>query len=259
MDNKYLILRDKFKLLDDSEKRCDAYLLGQGLCKAFAEKQMGIPWLTHYSRKTIHVVISKKSKTGTDIESDKYRPDLIGIDRKGNCHVFEAKGYSSGYSKKEHKYALDQVSIIDSINGKVPETRVACFFDLSKKFHGHIIDPIGDRNVGVDLHMDNPFLNYYAMFDDETFPNARKIRVNNDEYVVKYICDGWYYGVNIKVKMLLEQRNFDVRTLCEFLPNGIYDSEHLSVGSDGIILFRKGQGYCVCPTLDDIYCVRENT
>ncbi len=72
--------------LDPSEKGAVSYFLGLTLAKAFAERELDVPWLMHLDvyRKELAPVLSGQS-----------RPDLVGQTTGGSWVVIEAKGRTS--------------------------------------------------------------------------------------------------------------------------------------------------------------------
>ena len=63
------------RTLDPSEKGAISYFLGLTICKLFAHKLLGVPWMLHLDvfRPQLNVVLSGRS-----------RPDLIGRTHAGN-------------------------------------------------------------------------------------------------------------------------------------------------------------------------------
>lgn len=172
-----LMLKDAYYSLDQSEKVCVSYQIGQGLTKAIAEKYFAIPWVAHFSTmkklgykfteggKTKKVIVIN-SNTGRD-------PDLVGYDRYGRIHLFESKGKSKKRMPDNSiQKAINQVSNYINItdqNGNIQNfaTRNACFFTMKNSFKGHIIDPPIDGDFG---HEENAIgyiqciYNYYYDF-----------------------------------------------------------------------------------------------
>lgn len=113
--NGELKLKNAYFDLDQSEKVCVSYQLGQGLTKSVAEKYFNIPWVAHVkTMKNMNyqfisggnkkIIIDPNQNNGIE-------PDLIGFDRRCNAHLFESKGSSSpNMTNKTVQKAINQVS-----------------------------------------------------------------------------------------------------------------------------------------------------
>ncbi len=98
-----------FKTLDPTEKGAISYFLGMVLCKLFADKLLGCPWLLHLDvfRPQINPVLMGKS-----------RPDLVGNNvGLGQWHAFESKGRSNPPDVDSKNKAKSQASRLVNVDG----------------------------------------------------------------------------------------------------------------------------------------------
>ncbi|GHU98508.1 hypothetical protein FACS1894211_02360 [Clostridia bacterium] len=168
-----------------------------------------------------------------------YRPDFVGTDKWGNYHVFESKGYSSGYRKATMIHAKQQVSRIAAINGKAPDTRVACVFDIRNNIKGYIEDPDGnERGINIEFNLDTVIKEYYSYFEPEWLEGAEKIDRNGHKFYVKNLFDNVFYGISVEVYNILREEEIKKGELIEAIDEIPKDeSESYSIGLDGIIAF----------------------
>ncbi len=239
-----LIMKDVFSRLNSSEKTSISYYMGQGLTKLYAEKYLKVKWLCHlddYAPMTgfyANGAAIPKISLGTS-KKVASRPDYIGIEKANVVHILESKGRSSSYSKDVMQHAINQVSQVISYNGISPETRTACFFDISQKpIRGRIIDPDFDGR-GIDFELDEVEVikKYYSnIFESDLKYSERKI--GEYTYKVALVClPNVYFGFDTRIldlnfSSLLEKDLYSEIYLSEF--NNVLRS----LGTDGIIIFK---------------------
>ena len=99
---------EAFRGLDPTEKGSISYFLGMTVCKIFATRLLGTPWLLHldvFRDQLNPVVLGGRS-----------RPDLVGQDAGGAWHAFECKGRSSVPSEEDKSRAKAQARRLVSVN-----------------------------------------------------------------------------------------------------------------------------------------------
>ncbi|MCB9360674.1 MAG: hypothetical protein H6587_03475 [Flavobacteriales bacterium] len=171
IDNGNLVMQNRFFSLNQSEKATVSYYFGQGLTKLYAEEYFNIKWLFHvddYSQQIQYHsngIANSKTIVGKTKKTAK-RPDLIGIEKSNNSHIFEAKGNSGGYDTSVMQHAINQVSQIVTYNGVPPLTRTACYYNLSgSPIKGIIIDPENEgQGININLDEEAAISKYYSFF-----------------------------------------------------------------------------------------------
>lgn len=273
--NGNLILKDEFYALDQSEKSCVSYQIGQGLTKAVAEKYFNVPWVVHVkTMKNMNykfidggikkVIIDPNEKSGKE-------PDLIGFDKSNKAHLFESKGSSLSYLKYNTiQKAINQVSnyvnCIDPIGNKQSfESRNACLFNFMPYFQGLIIDPPeysgSDKNSIGLLHC---LYNYYNIFFHNKmreFENIEEFSQKWSGYIFSFNDEKYFWGINSTYKDFLQEQFSDyelnnvdyftsqnkengmikAKRILNFFAeqesfNKMDNSEFVSMGEDGYIL-----------------------
>lgn len=103
------------KTLDPSEKGAVNYFLGLAICKLFADKLLGAPWMLHLDvfRPQLNPVLTGRS-----------RPDLVGQTLAGDWIALECKGRVSVPSAEAKNKAKEQAERLVSVNGAVPTVNV---------------------------------------------------------------------------------------------------------------------------------------
>lgn len=243
------VLEDRFFKLNSSEKTTISYYFGQALTKLYAEDSFELKWLLHLDDYAEYIEFYKKGtavskvKIGTCTKIPK-SPDLIGIKNIHESHIFEAKGYSSGYDKSVMQHAINQVSQVKSYNGIVPKTKTACYFNFnSNQSKGIIIDPEND-GLGIDLKLDEEkaINKYYSFFLKNSSQFSYIIELNNYRFLTIPVgVPNIYFGFDERILHL---------SSTELLENNLYENiekittnnnlySDISLGYDGIILISK--------------------
>ena len=257
IDNGNLVIHDRFFNLNQSEKVTVSYYFGQALTKLYSEKFFKIKWLFHiddyddviqYHRRgtaTSKLIVGRTRKIAE-------RPDLIGFKRTRSSHIFEAKGYSGGYDTSVMQHTINQVSQINSYNGVAPETRTACYYDLSGSPLRYlmlgvdciIIDPENDgKGVDIELNEETVISRYYSFLQENNQYFNINFRYGDYEYLTTPVgVPNIYFGFDKRILKL---------KLSEILEKGLYPDSiefptiddtvfrEVSVGLDGIILINK--------------------
>lgn len=144
---------DAFAALDPTEKGMVSYFLGMTMCKLFAYRILGTPWLLHLDvfRSQLNPLTLGRS-----------RPDLVGEDNAGKWHAFESKGRSSTPSSGDKEKAKGQAQRLVSVNGQACSLHVASFaFFRSKILEFYWRDPDPDSEEPVALPGPNMEWRYY--------------------------------------------------------------------------------------------------
>lgn len=103
------------KTLDPSEKGAVNYFLGLAICKLFADKVLGAPWMLHLDvfRPQLNPVLTGRS-----------RPDLVGQTVDGDWIALECKGRVSVPNVIAKNKAKEQAQRLVSVNGATPTVNV---------------------------------------------------------------------------------------------------------------------------------------
>lgn len=270
-----LMLKDEYHSLDQSEKVCISYQIGQGLTKAIAERYLKVPWVAHVKTMknmryqfehggVIKKIINENEQSGTE-------PDLIGFDIKCRAHLFESKGtFLESMSSKTIQKAINQVSnykyFIDPYGNKqLFATRNACLFNFTPQFHGTIIDPPGDfedeKNSTGLLHC---LYNQYYLFLHSEMDQLKTLKLfdkNWSGYKFSFGDENYFWGINTMYKEFLQEQfandNFNsldyffvqneeenlvkVQKISNFFAEHDFcdmnnNDENVSIGEDGYIL-----------------------
>lgn len=272
--NEELSLKKEYSALDQSEKVCVSYQIGQGLTKAVAEKYFKVPWVAHV--KTMKnmgykftsggkkkIVISPREKRGVE-------PDLIGFDKGGKAHLFESKGSSaidmgSDTIQKAINQVSNYVSYRDSSGRKKTfTTRNACLFNFSPNFHGRIIDPpMEGENEKSNIGLLQCLYSYYYHFlynEKREFKSIKEFGQEWSGYILSFNDVKYFWGINSLYRDFLQEqfinydrnyivwKNYDenmkrVRRILNFFNEqetssykDYIDSDIFSIGEDGYIL-----------------------
>jgi len=245
-------LSDGFQKRTPSDKNSASYQIAMGLTKLVAEHFFGIPWLLHLSDVKADIVLSQKRPHTKhriymkQIGKKPAEPDLVGYNAGLQPFVFESKGSSTGYSKREHQHAINQVSMVKAINGISRITRVACYFNLrAKGFVGRIIDPkVSVRPIEIDYRESDFIKAYYGFFLEDTIQeNLITIRTGSLIWRGVEISPQLYFVIADGLHAPLRSRRIEeMRGLADICKETIASVENIrtsypgkiSVGLDGI-------------------------
>jgi len=136
-----------FAALDPTEKGMVSYFLGMTLCKLFASRLLGTPWLLHLDvyRRTLNPLLLGRS-----------RPDLVGEDIGGDWYAFECKGRASIPTSTDKAKAKLQAQRLVSINNRNCSLHVGSFaFFRSELLEFYWRDPEPDSREDP-IHLPRP-------------------------------------------------------------------------------------------------------
>lgn len=244
-----------------SQRKADAFLLGEALTHWFAQTHLGA-----------HMVVPLEAHTGAVIPqstnapypkpmpkyfrhgvqpSAKSEPDFLAFTAPGQVHVIESKGRANFGSfgvtdqviNAARNKALRQVCRIASVNGIPPVTRTACVFAFDQSgLIGQITDPPANRSYQFQAEWPDLVRQAYASVLDPLFEaSARDIGGN---YVGIEFMPGWRFGIDRHVyKLVRSVEDADTAgRLLAFLSNfkrefdGARIAGGYSVGLDGLLL-----------------------
>jgi hypothetical protein len=149
-----------FEFYTPDKKRDISYNLGMSIAKFNAEKLLGIDNL-------IHVVGLKKQGAITFVTGVAQEPDLVGLDKTGNWHVFEAKGRSANRSALNLALseAKIQANAVHLINGLSPTTRsVSATYIGPKEIFSIVEDPPSSDGRELEIEYEAFVRAYYSPY-----------------------------------------------------------------------------------------------
>lgn len=244
-----------------SQRKADAFLLGEALTHWFAQTHLGativVP-LEQYSGamvpaatgapypKTMPKYFRHAVKPGAKSE-----PDFLAFSTAGQVHVLESKGRagfnSYGVTEKEinaaRNKALRQVCKIATVNGLAPVSRTACVFAFDQSgLVGQITDPPETEPYHYTTEWPQLIRQAYATVLDPLFENAAQEIGGN--YIGIEFMPGWRFGIDRHVYKLVRgvENAESAGRLLSFLADIKPDAdggrlaEESSAGGDGHIL-----------------------
>ena len=150
---------EAYKMMDPTEKGMVSYFLGMTVCKLFAWRHLGAPWLLHLDafRDELDITVAQLS--------GRTRPDLIAKNRSGEWIAFECKGRSSNPTKREKADAKQQARNVLSVEGSNLSLSIAAitYFTSSDtlRFYWQDPEPYGEGMEGrceSNPGMDKPLI-----------------------------------------------------------------------------------------------------
>lgn len=189
---------DNFITLDPSEKVAISYFLGLVGTKLIAEKVFNIPWL-------MHLDVYTKFATGTDkvylekwISERNTRPDLIGLDKRRDWVVIEAKGRTNNMGLTSLQKAKDQTKNIKTINGQYPTLRFANSTYFSRNiWNFSLVDPeeYHENAPDIEITLGQFYRDYYStIYNFLQHDDTEKIEYENNSYIVREL-----QGTSVKI------------------------------------------------------------
>ncbi len=127
------------RTLDPSEKGAINYFLGLTICKLFADRLLGAPWMLHLDvfRPMLNPVLTGRS-----------RPDLVGERTAGGWIALECKGRATALSNEAKDKAKQQAQRLVSVNGVTPAFHIGgAMFFRNDVLQFYWRDPEPDPNV----------------------------------------------------------------------------------------------------------------
>jgi hypothetical protein len=223
-----------------SDKTAVTYCLGMAFTKFAAARRLMVPWLCHVDRLLDQGVLTLTAGTNQ-------RGDLLGMDRNGLWHVFEAKGRSSKERSSLIKTAKAQASRIKSINGTTPSTASASIIRLfTKPISVELIDPMQqEHNRETSWNIDPPeyFSAYYHPFIEYlNNHHPETVRIFDLEYNIAKL-EAFGRRIWIGLPQIIRENPVDALKLANiFYQNKIHKRQdykedyQVSVGYDGILV-----------------------
>ena len=190
-----IIKSSAYRNLDPSEKSAISYFMGLTSTKLICEKLLGVPWLMHLD---VYKNLNPKLING------KSRPDLVGLDQRGQWLVAEAKGRTNEFERDAMSKAKKQTRCLRKVAGQFPNLRMA------------VQSYFGQFKPGNPLAI--------RLEDPEDFePNAPDLEITLSEYLADY------YKPIIDVVDLSLGSNTNSNSL--FLMANLYESD-INIGID---------------------------
>ena len=131
-----LFRTEAFRSLDPTEKGAVSYFLGMAVCKLFASRLLGTPWLLHLD--------VFRDQLDPALSLGRSRPDLVGQDGTGEWHAFESKGRSTvptAEDKQKAKAQAQRLVCVNSTNCSLHVGAISYFWHDELKFHWRDPDP----------------------------------------------------------------------------------------------------------------------
>ena len=193
-----------YESLDPTEKGFVSYFLGMMAAKIVAADVLDVPWLFHLSM--------LQSLGGTATLIGRSAPDLIGLNRRMQWAVVEAKGRTNRHSSDAATAAKLQTRQLRKINGHFPFVRVAvqAFFSPELEFSVDDPDDYDDDAPDFQGNIDLAFERYYAYTVRAIHSNPKQMSIAGDEFRFGVIEElGISIGLPTKVLTMLENRQFN--------------------------------------------------
>ncbi|EKS9866138.1 hypothetical protein QDD79_005074, partial [Burkholderia cepacia] len=165
-----------YESLDPTEKGFVSYFLGMMAAKIVAADVLDVPWLFHLSM--------LQSLGGSATLIGRSAPDLIGLNRRMEWAVVEAKGRTNRHSPDAAAAAKLQTRQLRTINGRFPFVRVAvqAFFSPDLEFSVDDPDDYDDDAPDFQGNIDLAFERYYAYTVRAIHSNPKQISIAGDEF-----------------------------------------------------------------------------
>lgn len=150
---------EAFRGLDPTEKGAVSYFLGMAVCKLFATRLLGTPWLLHLD--------VFRDQLNPAMLGGRSRPDLVGQNATGAWHAFETKGRSSLPSSTDKNKAKEQAERLVSVDGtncSLQVGSIAFFRGDELEFYWRDPEPEEPRKLEpIEISVsDEDWENYYA-------------------------------------------------------------------------------------------------
>jgi hypothetical protein len=129
----YIEKSSLYKALDPSEKSGVSYFMGMVAAKILADRLLDTPWLFHVSM--------LKTLGGSVDLLGKSQPDLVGLRKKRDWIVVEAKGRTGRHNPYAMSVAKLQTRQLRKVNGQYPSVRVAIQASFATQLEWAIEDP----------------------------------------------------------------------------------------------------------------------
>lgn len=220
--------RKAFELLDPSEKGAVSYFLGITICKLFAEKLFDVPFLQH-------LALFESSLQPTYWALGSLRPDLVGLDRRRDWTVFEAKGRSGATPPALLRKAKNQTRYLRDLNGQLLALRAACVSGFPRgSLAVRLRDPVEPtaKAVSVEVPLETYLETYYSPMRVFLGASSRRstVRVGDEKFVTAALR-----GLDVRLGLNLRVLDGAPDTLPVVASDSVMDgdSQEVSVGTDG--------------------------
>lgn len=188
--------------LDPTEKGATSYFVGMMAAKLVAARLFDTPWLFHLSR--------FKMGGGKVTLNGKSQPDLIGLNKRRDWIVIEAKGRTNGFSSDALSKAKDQTRKLRKINGQFPVLRIgiqACFSPILEIM---IDDPEEFDDDAVDIIAEQrDLLRGYYSFAHSVTKESNDVRtIHGRQFAFHNVEDiGLTIGLDRRIHLSFDQNN----------------------------------------------------
>ena len=155
VNNGELLLSDKYKYFDPSEKRCLSYYRGMILGRLIADKRFDLNVFIHLStcENKLKKILTKKNN------SSWMNPDIIAWNsntNKNDYYVWECKGNINGLINGK-----SQAQKIEKVDGNdVKAQIVSAVYPIDKRIYATVEDPI-IKGEDIQLDVDKALQTYY--------------------------------------------------------------------------------------------------
>lgn len=195
--------------LDPTEKGATSYFVGMMAAKLVAARLLNTPWLFHLSR--------FKQDGGTLTLNGNSQPDLIGLNRRRDWVVIEAKGRTNGFSSNALSKAKAQTRKLRQINGQFPALRVGIQAYFSPCLELMLDDPepeeFDDDAVDIVAEQRDLLRGYYSFAHSVTRGSNDVRKVLGRQYAFHNIEDvGLTIGLDRRI-----QSSFDYPSILDIL------------------------------------------
>lgn len=183
-----------YNSLDATEKGFISYFIGMMCAKLVSTFLLRVPWLIHLEKYKMYY-------NNLGLVGKRY-PDLIGLDRRGEWVVIEAKGRTNAFSQNAMNNAKQQTRALRHISGQFPSLRVATesYFDSCQPsaLSIQVCDPddYDEQAEDVPIDIGQMMKIYYKPFSIPPDMPARPVEVRNRTFLV---WDDEEFGVSIGI------------------------------------------------------------
>lgn len=222
-----------YRTLDPTEKGATSYFIGLMCTKLFAERFLGVPWLMHLD--------VYRDRSPATLGKGQTRPDLVGMNSRGDWIVMEAKGRSGRSLGDALETAKDQTRNLRTVSGRYPALRVAlaAYFERGNLCVSWT-DPEDYHEYAEDLDIPaQDFLSHYyqpllnLVEDQSSITETR--RFQEQTFLTTRIEDAdMIIGVH---DMIVDGAPFS--EIAESLPHELHNletGERTKIGLDGILI-----------------------
>jgi hypothetical protein len=224
---------DLYESLDPTEKGGVSYFIGMMAAKIVGTRLLDTPWLFHLSM--------LDSLGGEATLVDKSQPDLIGLNRRRDWLVVEAKGRTHGYSGGAMVAAKLQTGKLRQINGANPAARIAVQAFFAPRLSLAIEDPDDPTEDAIDVKFDvrTPVNRYYELARAATRDTGDIRKIRGREFLFRYVEDvGVSVGLERQTAESLDSADSlqDAPQTVDDLQPGRDEEQSVSVFADGIAI-----------------------